>query len=252
MECEEIIYNALSRLDVEYESPSQVGELEYECLNLLFQLEPECSQALVQMGQELLDHANASEDIEYKFQLVLQALARRQQPDALTLNIEALLSGKTRDKEAYVELLATFENPHAIPALLHAIKADDSIGEEEGQVRHKAIYVLGRLGAKKVASEIVPYVKDSAYRVRSAAIDFLVNFDIREATPVLIDQLREEEDPTNLEKLIFVLVSWKQTEAIHTLQNLLSSDWIRNDKALERKISDAISILDPTKYIKSS
>jgi HEAT repeat protein len=244
MECEKIIFDILSRLDVEYENPTQIGELEYECLTLLSQLDAECSEALMRTGQNLLDRSDQSEDIEYKFQLVLQALAKRHHPGALEINIAAVSSEKTRDKEAYIELLATFENPLAIPVLIHAIKVDDSTGEEEGWVRSKAIEVLRRLGAKEAASMIIPYIMDCAYRVRKAAIEFLVNLNIGEAVPIFVDQLSQEEDPINLEKLIFGLVSWKRTDTLPELRELLASDWVRNDQTLQKKVLDAISALE--------
>ncbi len=244
MECEKIIFDILSRLDVEYESPTQIGELEYECLTMLSKLEAECSEALIRIGLELLERSDKSEDIEYKFQLVLQALAKCHHPGVLELNIAALGSEKTRDKEAYIELLATSENPQAIPALIHALKADDSTGVEEGWVRYKAIKVLHLLGAKEVASIIIPYVKDSAYRVRGAAIDLLVNFDVCEAAPIFVEQLNQEEDPINLEKIISSLMFWKRTESLFELREILASDWVSNDKDLQTKVSHAINALE--------
>lgn len=244
MECKKVISDILGSLDVEYESPTQIGNLEYECLTMLCQLGSEYSETLMQTGQELLERCEESEDIEYKFQLVLDSLAERCHPGALELNITALISEKTRDKEAYIDLLATFENPLAIPALVHAIKADDSTGEQEGGIRYKAIELLHILGAKEVTSMIIPYVKDSAYRVRGSAIDFLVNFDIREVAPIFVDQLGLEEYPTNLEKLISGLVSWKWTDTLPELRELLASDWVRNDKTLQTTVSNAILALE--------
>jgi len=231
-------------LDVDYESPTQINELEYKCLTMLCQIEDECSEALMQVGQDLLERSNESEDIEYKFQLTLQALAIRHQPGALELNIAALLSEKSIDKEAYIELLATFKNPQAIPALIHAIKTDNSDGEEEGLVRYKAIEVLRLVGTKEVASIIIPYVKDSAYRVRRAAIQLLLKFDISESVPILAEWLSQEEDPNNLEELISALVHWKHTDSLPELRELLASDWVHNDKALQRSVSEAILALE--------
>jgi HEAT repeat protein len=244
MNCKKVISEILNMLDVDYESPTQINELEYNCLTMLSQIEDECSEALMQVGQDLLERSNESEDIEYKFQLTLQALAIRHQPGALELNIAALLSEKTIDKEAYIELLATFKNPQAIPALIHAIKTDNSDGEEEGLVRYKAIEVLRLVGTKEVASIIIPYVKDSAYRVRRAAIQLLLKFDISESVPILAEWLSQEEDPNNLEELISALVHWKHTDSLPELRELLASDWVHNDKALQRSVSEAILALE--------
>jgi HEAT repeat protein len=244
MNCKKVISEILNMLDVDYESPTQINELEYKCLTMLCQIEDECSEALMQVGQDLLERSNESEDIEYKFQLTLQALAIRHQPGALELNIAALLSEKTIDKEAYIELLATFKNPQAIPALIHAIKTDNSDGEEEGLVRYKAIEVLRLVGTKEVASIIIPYVKDSAYRVRRAAIQLLLKFDISESVPILAEWLSQEEDPNNLEELISALVHWKHTDSLPELRELLASDWVHNDKALQRSVSEAILALE--------
>ncbi|AFZ24526.1 hypothetical protein Cylst_2296 [Cylindrospermum stagnale PCC 7417] len=243
MGCKKVIFDILSGLNVEYESPTKIGNLEYECLTKLYQLGSECSETLMQTGQELLERCEESEDIEYKFQLVLDSLAKRCHPGALELNIAALVSEKTRDKEAYINLLATFKNPLAISALVHAIKADDSTGEEEGGIRYKAIELLHLLGAKEVTSMIIPFVKDSAYRVRESAIDFLVKFDIREVAPIFVDQLAQEEYPINLAKLISGLVSWKWTDTLPELRELLASDWVRNDKTLQTTVSNAILAL---------
>ncbi len=245
MECKKLIWDILSRLDAEYESPAQVSELDYECLTMLDELAAECSEALLQTGQELLNHSDESDDGEYKFQVVLQALVSRDQPGALELNAEALVSKKTQDKEAYVELLESFEDPRTVPALMYAIEADHSTGEEEGGVRYKAINALRRVGAKEVASMIIPYVQDQAYRVRGAAIEFLISFNIHEAAPIFVDQLAEEEIPSNLEKLIDGLVSWKQTDALPVLRELLASDWVRNNQALQAAVSYGILTLEP-------
>ena len=240
MNCKEVISEILYMLDGDYESFTQMNELEYKCLTRLSQLEDECSEVLMQVGQDLLERSNESEDMEYKFLLILQTLALRQQPGALELNIAALLSEKTIDKEAYIDLLATFKNPQAIPALIHAIKTDHSAGEDEGLVRYKAIEVLGLVGAKEVASIIIPYVKDSAYRVRRASIQFLRKFDIAEAASILAKWLSQEENLTNLEVLISALVHWKHTDSLPELRELLTSDWVCNDKGLQTNVSEGI------------
>jgi hypothetical protein len=58
---------------------------------MLDELTAECSEALLQTGQELLNRSDESDDGEYKFQVVLQALVSRDQPGALELNAEALV-----------------------------------------------------------------------------------------------------------------------------------------------------------------
>jgi hypothetical protein len=51
----------------------------------------------------------------------------------------------------------------------------------------------------------------------------LISFNIHEAAPIFIDQLAEEEIPSNLEKLIDGLVSWKQTDTLPVLRELLQA-----------------------------
>ncbi|MBD2768907.1 HEAT repeat domain-containing protein [Hymenobacter sp. BT664] len=244
MNCEKVIAGILGMLDVDYESPAQMNELVNKCSTMLSQLAEECSETLLQFGQDLLERSNESEDMKYKFQLILKSLAQRHQPGALELNIAALLSRNIRDKEAYIDLIETFKSSRAIPALIHAIKTDNSVGEDEGLVRYKAIEALCSVGTKEVASIIIPYVKDSVYRVRGAAINFLRKFDISEAAPVIAEWLSQEENPTNLEYCIAALVHWKQTGSLPELREILTSGWIYNDKDLQRSVSEGILALE--------
>lgn len=244
MKCEKTIIEILSRLDLKYENPEHIGDIEYECISSLSRLKVECSEALKKIGETLLDRSDESEDAEYKLQLVLQALVNLKHSSTLELVIKSLLSEKTCDKEVYIEILAMFKDPKVIPALMHTIESDLSTGVEEGLVRSKAIDLLNHLKAEEVALRIIPYVKDPAHRVRSVAIDFLVNLSIREASSIFAAQLLEEEDPFNLEKLISGLVSWKQADILPKLKELSVHSWVHNDRSLQTNILDAITKLE--------
>jgi len=245
MECEQIICDLLDRMGFKFENSTQLVESWNEYLRMLCKLGDECSDALIQIGQELLAQVDEVEwTIEYKLWMVLLAIARRNQPGALELTADALVSEKTRRKEEYVDILDGFEDPRAIPALMYAIEVDRSTGDMGGWTRCKAIKALLRLDAKEAASMIIPYIKDSVDRVRSAAIKFLIALNIGEAAPIFIEQLGEEDDPDNLENLISGLVLWKQTESLPLLRDILASDWIQADEELGVVVKDAISALE--------
>jgi hypothetical protein len=91
---------------------------------------------------------------------------------------------------------------------------------------------------------IIPYVKDSVDRVRSVAIDFLLDLDVHEAAPAFIEQLSKEDDLDNLEKLISGLVSWKRTDSLPILRDILASDWVKADEELQVVVKDCYSGLE--------
>lgn len=245
MQCEKIIHQTLDAMGFKFEKPHQLVESWNKCLRILCQLGEECSDALMQIGKELLNSVNRdASEIEDKLWMVLEAIARRNQSGALELTAAALFNEKTKRKEEYVDILARFEDGRAIPALIHAVKADCSTGDMGGWTRYKAINALLRLEAREAALMIIPYVKDSVDRVRSVAIDFLLDLDVHEAAPAFIEQLSKEDDLDNLEKLISGLVSWKRTDSLPILRDILASDWVKADEELQVVVKDAISGLE--------
>lgn len=245
MECEKIVHDILDGMGFQFDKPEQLIESWNKCLRMLCQLGDECSDALMRIGQELLDRVGGKEsEIEDKLWMLLEAIARRNQSGALELTAAALVSEKTRRKEEYVDILDRFEDPHAIPALVYAVEVDRSTGDMGGFTRYKAINALLGLNAKEAASIIIPHVQDSVERVRSAAIDFLLDLDVHEAAPVFIEQLAKEDDLDNLEKLISGLVSWKRTDSLPILRDILASDWVQADEDLQVVFKDAISGLE--------
>lgn len=245
MECEEIIHNILNSMGFKFETPDQLVESWNKCLVTLCQLGEECSDSLIQIGQELLDHVDENDSkLEYKLWMVLEAITRRNQAGALELTAAAIFNEKTKRKEEYVDILAHFEDPQAIPALIYAIEVDHSTGDMGGWTRSKAIDALFCLNATEVASIIIPYVQDSVYRVRSSAVNFLVNLDIRSAAPIFIEQIAKENDPDNLEDLIAGLVLWQGTDSLPILKGILESNWAKADEDLRTVVEEAISDIE--------
>lgn len=244
MKCEDQLQDILSRLDKQSESIQERVEIWNDCLVILKQMEPECSCAFVQTAQEILRQNNPLyvQD-ERKLQLILWAISKNNKSTAIELASAALNSDKTGDKEEYVDILDNLNDPRTIPALMSALELDHSVGKLGGMARAKAINTLLLFNAQEAKYLIMLCVKDSVYRVRKAAIRFLLELDIAEAAPVFIEQLKEEDDPDNLECLIDGIICWEQTKALPALRDILSSEWVHNDEYLREIVEDAISEL---------
>lgn len=242
MKCEETILRILNSVQLECKRPEQLVESWNSCLKELCNLDEGYSSTLSHIAQKLLDELEIDQlEMEDKLWMVLEAISRRKQSDALDKTIAALFSKKTKHKEEYVDILSHLEDKRAVPALEYALKLDSSLKGE--WIRYKAINALFLLESKNSAYKIIPYVKDSVEKVRGAAIDFLVEFDIREAIPAFIDQIKAEDDPDNLESLIAGLVQWKQVEVLPVLTEILSRSWVQSEEDLTNTVEEAISIL---------
>jgi hypothetical protein len=245
MKCKDKLEDILNHLDEQADSIEQEVDTRNQCLKLLKQIEPECSGTFVQTVQEFLSQNEPLDgQAERKLQLILWAISNDNKSTVIGLASAALNSNKTRHKEKYVDILDSLEDPRTIPSLMSAIELDSSVGYWGGMARYKAINGLLMLEAQEAKSLIIPCVKDPVYRVRHAAIRFLVDLDICQAAPVFIEQLKQEEDPDNLELLIEGIVSWQQTDALPVLRDILASEWAKNDEYVGEVVEDAILDLE--------
>lgn len=245
MQCKKDIQQILDRLDSDYESPDRSQELWGECVNSLAALDSDCSSALVSAGRDILDNISQSQNrAEYKFEVILFSLMKRDDLHAVDLCTEALLSQDTTDKEMYVELLDDMGDAKAIPALMHVLEVGFYPYDDEGWVVSKAIDALCRMRATHAHSLITKYVGDPRYKVRFSAIDYLKTMNIIESASTLINELYKEDDEDNLELMIESLVSWQRTEALPALKSIQKEEWITDSEELQKIIQEAISDLE--------
>src|SRR5215212_4329655 len=205
--CERAIREVLDQMGFEYQYPEQLTKQWNECLKTLWSLGAECSDAFTRIAKELLNRITGLEwKDEYQLWMLLEAIASRRQPNALDLTMAALVDQKTRNKEAYIDILDRLENRRAVPVLIHFIESNSTETDAEGWARYKAVRALLRFEARQAATVILPLLSDPVDKVRNIVIKFLIDLDVREAAPALAARLSEEDDPDNFEKLVTCLV----------------------------------------------
>jgi hypothetical protein len=104
MDCSREIQSILKRLDEPSRSVQVFLQREADCVNALADLPDECAPTLLAAADHYLSNA-AQQDGESNFQVLLQAIANRGDPAAVTLSLDALFSESTVDKESYVSML---------------------------------------------------------------------------------------------------------------------------------------------------
>ena len=100
-----------------------------------------------------------------------------------------LRSGSSREREDAAEFLGAHRVPGAVPHLRQALR--DTVPE----VRAKAVWALGMLGAGEALPDLVPFLRDSSRRLRQQAAVAIMHIEHPEAIAVLEFAMRTERDP---------------------------------------------------------
>jgi len=248
MNCENAINQSLATLAGPFEKVQDFLAADAACIAHLVSLSDECSATMAQMARELLQRAR-EEDNEFKFQTLLRALFQRSQPEALDLAIEALASPDADDKEAYVRPLVELEEPRVFSALIDFVTSapstdSDEETENEGWALVEAIDWLRYHRVGRAAPSVLLRLNEYAYRVRRAAIDFVVSLDLQDAAPRLVQQLDREDDPDNLKALLDGLLKWNYVAALPRLRSALNSEPAKGNELLEKPLRSAIALLE--------
>jgi HEAT repeat protein len=246
MDCENSIKESLASLDVVPERTQDFLATDEKCVAQLVSLDHECSSSMARIARELLKPAREGD--EYKLQVVLRALFRRNQPEALDIIIEAIVSPDTDDKETYITYLLEFDGPRVTSTLIDFVASalpmsSDEELEDAGWALVKAIDALRYHRIDQAASAVLPRLMDKAYRVRRAAIDFLVDLDIKGAASSFIQCLDQEDDPDNMEALIGGLQKWNYAPAVPYLQRALESRLAHENDSVREALQGAIAKL---------
>lgn len=100
-----------------------------------------------------------------------------------------LRSGTPREREDAAAYLGAHRVPGAAPHLRQALR--DTVPE----VRAKAVWALGMLGAGEALPDLVPFLRDRNRRLRQQAAVALMHIEQPEAIAVLEFAMRTERDP---------------------------------------------------------
>lgn len=117
-----------------------------------------------------------------------------------------LRSGTPREREDAAGYLGAHRIPGAVPHLRLALR--DTVPE----VRAKAVWALGMLGAGEALPDLVPFLRDGSRRLRQQAAVAIMHIEQPEAIAVLELALRTERDPWVRSDLARAIEHLKQFE----------------------------------------
>lgn len=242
MNCERAIAEILESLDEDQDTVQGFMRLDAKCAEQLSALSNNCSSELVTTAKGLLENAR-DDDNEYKLHVVLRALLRRKQPEALGLISEALASQGTMDKETYVTYLQEFNgDARAIAALAQFVAAGYSTEDDpEGWALSKAIDSLRYNKVRRSAAAVLQRLGDEASRVRRAAADFLIALDVEESGAIFEQKLEHENEPEVVEGLVNGLMKWERVSALPELERILKQEFVQENESLRKTLNNAIS-----------
>ncbi len=100
-----------------------------------------------------------------------------------------LRAGTPREREDAAVYLGAHRIPGAVPHLRQALR--DTVPE----VRAKAVWALGMLGAGEALPDLVPFLRDGSRRLRQQAAVAIMHIEQPEAIAVLELAMRTERDP---------------------------------------------------------
>ncbi|MDE2889062.1 MAG: HEAT repeat domain-containing protein [Gemmatimonadota bacterium] len=100
-----------------------------------------------------------------------------------------LRAGTPREREDAAAYLGAHRVPGAVPHLRQALR--DTVPE----VRAKAVWALGMLGAGEALPDLVPFLRDGSRRLRQQAAVAIMHIEQPEAIAVLELAMRTERDP---------------------------------------------------------
>ena len=100
-----------------------------------------------------------------------------------------LRSGTPREREDAAAYLGAHRVPGAVAHLRQALR--DTVPE----VRAKAVWALGMLGAGEALPDLAPFLRDGSRRIRQQAAVAIMHIERPEAIAILEFAMRTERDP---------------------------------------------------------
>ena len=173
MDCFRRIRDILDNLDRDQPSVQSLLKLEAESVNALAELPEECSSALVKEAREYLIVDPARKDAEFNFQVLLQAIADRDEPEAVSITLDALFSSTAVDKESYVSMFLSIDPPDAEASLAAHLESLHIDSETEVANLQQALIALRSASGQRFASVVRKQVDHPSPAVRAAVEDFL-------------------------------------------------------------------------------
>ena len=177
--CRERILGYLSMLDANHDTVQKFLEIDQECVARLERLEDGCSQEILAIANEMLESLSAGEDNEYKIQVIIRAMYKRNEPTILDFIRGTLRHEGAVDKETYVTYLVDMADPRIIPLLIEFLESEFACENEEGTVIVKAIDALRAYRAKEAIEAVIARINDKSSLVREAATNFLRELEVK-------------------------------------------------------------------------
>jgi len=235
MNCRKLIYEILDGLDVDFETVNEFVQADKKSVETLKELSVTCSEQMRKITEDFLERVQEQEENEYKFQVLIRALAGRKDMQTLRILTTALLKTEAADKNTYISFIEQLNDPKTVPWVIEFLDSNElTEGNEEAVSR--AIDFLRFNQARAAAKIVISKLNDESSEVRLSAIYFLKALDVREAESNLIEQLGYEDNSENMQLIIQILKNWKTNELSSILRKLLISETIKKNSELQEII----------------
>jgi len=205
----------------------------------LMNLPDECTDSFRQVGNNLIKGPAVHEGWEYELQVLLRAMARREQADVDDFISRALLSKKTIDKTTYVTYLSGFEGGTAIAALLKFATSHAASAGAYEEAIVGALQTLQQWGVKDPLEGVAELMESRSAQVRSAALALVASADKRLLLSACKRLLPREKDRGIILQWIDVLTGMHDPEASKCMQNLRGRRSLAQDSEIRMKIEQA-------------
>src|SRR3989338_4491349 len=222
IEKQKAIDNILNNLEIEIADNSSYTDVAEKCVDEMTELSEDYNDIIVDYSRNLLTRINTENDSsnsEFKLELVLKSLIRRQQEKtAFDFASEAILHKETEDKLFYVEFL---------------------IGLDQEEI----IEYLIRKKEENALPAVVNCLTDVSARVRATALNFIKYFDKEESARDLVKMLETEDWEYNILIILELISKWNKKEFLQDLEKYSLEDWVLEDEEIMEAFEKAIKEL---------
>jgi HEAT repeat protein len=247
IEKQKAIDSILNNLEMEIADDSSYTDVAEKCVEDITELPEDYNNIIIDYSRNLLSRINKENDSsnsEFKLELVLKSLIKRQQEkNAFDLSSEAILHKETEDKLFYVEFLIELDHDETVDILLKALNVIESFDEYSGHAQEEIIEYLIRKKEENALPDIVNCLTDISARVRATALNFIKYFDKEESARYLIKMLETEDWEYNILIILELISKWNKKEFLQDLEKYSLEDWVLEDKKIKEAFEKAINEL---------
>lgn len=213
----QVIEEILDGLNAETNNMDEFNRKYATCIEQIAGLPDDYNELLRDYLRSLSDKMDEDNHVEACFQVALEGLVDKRQPEiAFELASEALLSDTAIDKDFYTKFLIRLNHPGTAETLIRSFPLFESDFDDEldGFGEEEAIEYLMDNKIAEAYPSILYFLPDSAPRVRATTLQFINRFDKQEATSKLLELLEVEDWEYNILLILKMLYRWKMTQSL--------------------------------------